>query len=227
MLESTTKIGDGELGGHSRALSSGSEESSDDDEEDDDSSLPAELVEGKSDAETWFNARNMCVKVLVAMCHGITNNEGSPLIDIDASPWKTISRMKIRPNSDHYIAEFDHRWKHLKRLRELTKKESSRAPRPRGWKLTKLHDWLCLHPIVASADNNFLAKVVFIWKNAYEKAAAEAEQDDAKLGAGNWVGKYPFLRVLHAVIDNDASRVPSSAVQSFPLDVWLSRTTCF
>jgi hypothetical protein len=47
-----------------------------------------ELVDGISNAEKYYNERNMCVKVLVAMCHGIKDTEGNPLLDIDASPWK-------------------------------------------------------------------------------------------------------------------------------------------
>jgi hypothetical protein len=111
--------------------------------------------------------------------------------------------MKIRPNSDHYMAEVGRRWKHLKCLRQLNKKDSKRAPRPGGWKLTKLHEWLCNHPILANADNEFLAKVVSIRKNASQKAVDETSQNDAKLAAGKWVGKHPFLRVLHVIIDNE------------------------
>jgi hypothetical protein len=71
------------------------------------------------------------MKVLVAMFHGIYDIEGRPLLGIDASPWIKISRMQIRPNSNHYIVEVGRRWKQLKRLRQLKKKESSRAPHPR------------------------------------------------------------------------------------------------
>jgi hypothetical protein len=69
------------------ADSSSSEDSSDEDED----SPPEELVDGKSDAETWFNDQNTCVKVLVAMCHGISDKDGSPLLDIDVSPWKEMN----------------------------------------------------------------------------------------------------------------------------------------
>ena len=61
---------------------SSSEDSSDEDED----SPPQELVDGRSDAETFLNRKNMCVKVLVAMCHGISDKEGSPLLDINAFP---------------------------------------------------------------------------------------------------------------------------------------------
>jgi hypothetical protein len=81
--------------------------------------------------------------------------------------------------------------------------EQPGSPPQSGWKLTKLHDWICNHPILANVDNDFLAKVVAIRKSASHKAADETSRDDAKLAAGNWVGKYPFLRVLHAIIYNE------------------------
>ena len=146
----------------------------------------------------------MCVKVLIAMCHGLTDKEGSPLLNIDTPPWNVKnSRRDIRPNNNHYMAEVIRRWKHLKRLRQLNKKDSGTAPRPGGWKLIKLHEWLCDHPILADADNDFLTKVVSIRKSGFQKSADETDQGNAKLAAGNWVGKYPFLRMLHAIIDNE------------------------
>ena len=38
---------------------------------------------------------------------------------------------------------------------------------------------------------------------ACQKAADETSKINAKLAAGNWVGKYPFLSVLHAIFDNN------------------------
>jgi hypothetical protein len=72
--------------------------------------------------------------------------------------------------------------------------------------LKKLHEWLSDHPIVALVDKDFLGKVIAIRKAAFEKAAAKIAEDDTKLGAGNWVGKYLFLQVLHAIIDNEDNK---------------------
>ncbi len=174
--------------------------------EDKDLSPLSVLVDGIRNTEKYYNAHNMCVKVLVTMCHGIRDTEGSPLLDIDAIPWKNISRMKTCPNTEHYVAEVDWRWKHFQRLWQVSAKDDSCAPRPKGWKLTKLHQWLSDHPIVAKADKDFLGKVVSIPKAPFDNAAAKIAEDDAKLGAGKWVGKYPFLQVLHVVIDNEDSK---------------------
>ena len=70
------KIGKEKIGpshGLSSSTSLSSEGSSDEDED----SPPEELVDGKSDAETWFDEQNMCVKVLVAMCHGMFEKKQS------------------------------------------------------------------------------------------------------------------------------------------------------
>jgi hypothetical protein len=182
-LESEAKIGEGEED------SSGLDDSSDDD---DDSSPLSELVKGMCDAETWFNALTMCMKVLVAMCHRIFDKEGSPLLDIDACPWTKISRMKIHSNSDHYIAEVECWWKHLMYLSQLDEKESDIAPHPKAWKLSKLLDWLHDHPIIANADNDFLTKIVTILKQALRKPLRRFLRR-FHLVVGNWVEKYLFL----------------------------------
>ncbi len=112
----------------------------------------------------------------------------------------------------------------MKHLWQLSAKDGSRAPRPMGWKLKNLHEWLYDHPPIALADEDFLGKVVAIRKAAFKNTATKIAEDDAKLGAGNWVVKYPFLRVLHAIIDNEDNKNPSSAVLTFLLDVCLLKT---
>lgn len=51
--------------------------------------------------------------------------------------------------------------------------EQPSSPPQSGWKLTKLHDWLCNHPILANVDNDFLAKVAALLKSTSQKAADE------------------------------------------------------
>jgi hypothetical protein len=58
--------------------------------EDEDLSPLSELVDGVSNAEIDYNEHNMCIEVVVAMCHGNKDAEGTPLLDIDASPWKNF-----------------------------------------------------------------------------------------------------------------------------------------
>jgi hypothetical protein len=80
-----TKTQDGRGNDSSPPSSLPSVASSDDDM---DLSPLSELVDGISNAEKYYNEHNMCIKVLVAMFHGVKDTQGTPLLDIDASPWK-------------------------------------------------------------------------------------------------------------------------------------------
>ena len=115
--------------------STNAQDSSDSDS--DDSAFANEIVDGKSDAEAYYTEKNNCLKTLVAMCHGVTDEGGRPLIDIDEPPWKEINRPQIRPTSDLYLEEISWRHAHLTRL-------GRKIPRPRakGWNIPNKQKWL-------------------------------------------------------------------------------------
>jgi hypothetical protein len=82
------------------------------------------------------------------------------------------------------------------------------APRPSAWTVTKATEWLVANPIVAAAEVAFIRATI-----AHRIAVAERAQlqPDApsvppavsNSGTGNWVGKYPFLRLIHAIVDDN------------------------
>jgi hypothetical protein len=167
------------------------------DSDSDDSFFANEIVDGKSDAEAYYAEKNNCLKILVAMCYGVTDEEGQPLIDIDESPWREIKRAQINPSSDHYFAEITRRHTHLTRL-------GRKIPRPRakGWSIPNKQKWLVDNPIVSNADKKYLVGIVNIRKAAMEASNAETAEIDAQM-LGNWVGKNPYLRLIHSIVDND------------------------
>ena len=168
----------------------------------------------------------MCMKVLVAMCHSISDKEGCPLLDIDASPWNKMSRMKICPNSDQYC-RIGPSVEAIEASSPFKQEgEQPGSPPQSGWKLTKLHDWLCNHPILANVDNDFLAKVVAIRKSASHKAADETSRDDAKLQPGTGLGSIPLYGCFMLSSTMRTSRVPAFVEWNFPLAIWLLRTVC-
>ena len=159
------------------------------DSDSDDSSFANEIVDGKSDAEAYYAEKNNCLRTLVAMCHGVIDEGGRPLIDIDEPPWKEINRPQIRPSSDFYLEEMSRRHVHLTRL-------GRKIPRPRAksWSIPNKQKWLAENPIVSNADKEYLLAVVNIRKAAMEASNAETADIDAHL-LGNWVGKYVHIYV--------------------------------
>ena len=66
--------------------------------------------------------------------------------------------------------------------------------------MLKCQEWLTEIPITTTADKEFLIDTVSIRKDTLEASAVEKANDDAKLGGGgNWMGKLPYLRLIHAI----------------------------
>ena len=40
-------------------------------------------------AENYYKIEGSCLKILVAMCHGLCDNGSNPLISIKVEPWKS------------------------------------------------------------------------------------------------------------------------------------------
>ena len=72
--------------------------------------------------------------------------------------------------------------------------------------------YLCDHPISAASDISFLQAVISKRKGAANDAEKEAASEKRLLEVANaaakkyklWTGKYPYLRLIHAFVDNDA-----------------------
>ena len=127
----------------------------------------------------------------------------SLILDIDASPWESINRNNIKPLLKHYHAEIIRRHEHGVRLRRRSK---SSGPRPRSWTILKCQEWLNNNPITTTADKEFLVQTVNSRKAILEAAQAEKANEDDKLEGGNWMGAKPYLRLIHAIIDNPEIR---------------------
>ena len=133
-------------------------------------------------AENYYNNEGCCLKVLAAMCHGLRDDNCNPLLPLEGDPWKSFPLTQIRPNKDTYAKEVIRRWSEANSGRASAKV----GPRPRAWNLPKIHEWLDLNPIVDPSDVAFLTATVASQKEVAEAARKEDDDDNARLGAGNW-----------------------------------------
>lgn len=78
-------------------------------------------------------------------------------------------------------------------------------PRRKAWPLQRLIDWLNAHPIIGEGDITFIEEMIAARISAAESAAREKENEDRNLGSGgaSWHGKFPMLRLIHALVDHD------------------------
>jgi hypothetical protein len=81
------------------------------------------------------------------------------------------------------------------------------APRPKQWQVGKATDWLEKNPIVAEDEVAFIRRTISHRIAVAERAALgsnvtlPAVSNVGGGGGANWVGMYPLLRIIHAIID--------------------------
>ncbi len=65
-------------------------------------------------------------------------------------------------------------------------------------------EWLVEHPITGEDDISFIFRAIAVQKDAADKAAAERANEASALttSGANWIGKYPVLCLIHALVDH-------------------------
>lgn len=138
---------------------------------------------------------NNSIKCLVVLCQGLKKPSGEPLINItEEQPWKSVPRNEIKPTAGMLKLEIFRRYDtfHL----------SEPKPRPSGWTIEKIIQWLDDHPISKKEDIKYLEKVIESHRKASHSAHAAAQLEREALES-NWTGKYPYLRLIHCIIDDN------------------------
>ena len=151
-----------------------------------------------NNAENFYNNEGCCLKVLVCMCYGLRDDSDNLLLDLEAEPWKSFPIAQIRPNKDMLIKEVTRRWSQSNKDKTNTKI----GPRPKQWTLVKIRDWLEVNPIVDPNDVTFLKDVVRTRREIATAAQTEEQENNVRLGAGNW-NQTACMRLIHALIDHD------------------------
>jgi hypothetical protein len=79
------------------------------------------------------------------------------------------------------------------------------APQPKGWNTEKIVGWLDTHPVNGGKDVDYLTRIV---ANRKALATQIAQQQDNASNGGEkfWTGKYPYLCLIHCLVDNDKTK---------------------
>jgi hypothetical protein len=163
-----------------------------------DVALAEEVIENTTDsAEYFYLSGGSCLKILVTMSIGLSDDDGNPVLPLDDQPWKTFALKQIRPSKDDYINEVNRRW-----IRENSGVSVRLGPRPRKWNLPKIQEWLESNPIVNPFDIEFVKGEVASRKKVAEAAQKENDDDNARLSASNW-NSDACMRLIHALVDHD------------------------
>jgi len=74
-------------------------------------------------------------------------------------------------------------------------------PRPNAWTVARAQEWLNNNPITIAGEVAFLKAAI---RQHVDTGGAEGVPGAGAAGArANWHGKYPHLRLIHAMVDHD------------------------
>ena len=145
-----------------------------------------------SASELNYLEKGNCKKVLFLMCVGL-RDEGSYIFDLNSTPFTFLKKNEIKPSKLEYAAEVSRRSQIL---------PVNKTPRPSGWALSKLTEWLESNPIIDHADIEFLkSEVLKLSKLLYESKKEADDQQQATSGA--WRGNVPYLCLILCLAEDD------------------------
>jgi hypothetical protein len=154
---------------------------------------------GRCESELFYIANGRSLKALAILCEGLRDDDGDPLVDLSILPWSSARKSSdVKPTANELRAEI------LRRF-NIESGENSPTPRPNKWTTSRAREWLSQHPITGEDDIIFIKRIIAERTNSAELAARESAQEESALSSNgsNWVGKYPMLRLIHALIDHD------------------------
>ena len=144
---------------------------------------------GFGDAERHYISSNCDVKVLLVLCRGIFEPDGSPLLDENAEPWRSVKpRLSIKPTAKDLRAEVTRRFQSF----ICNGSDKTRAPQPKQWTTDKLEEYLKNHPITKETDVQFLRRKVLEHKLIVEEAQLSSQCNNDLLQK-EWYEKIPVL----------------------------------
>jgi hypothetical protein len=144
--------------------------------------------------EEAFIHYNNSVPGLVVLCQGLKTASGGLFIDVDSDPWKSMPRDHSKPKAKMFRQEV------MRRHRVLD--INSPKPRSNHWTVEKCQQFLDDNPITNADEISFLKSKIEEHK-VIQEAAKAARSMEVDASEKNWVGKVPYLRLIHCLVDHD------------------------
>jgi hypothetical protein len=134
-------------------------------------------------AEIFYVAENRSLKALAILSLGLLNNDGTQTFNQSVLPWSAALRPTVLKMNANDLSG------------EVTRRND--APRPGQWTVGKATEWLLNNPIVAPDEVAFIRVTI-----AHRISVVERNAATAATKGSSWVGKYPYLRLIHAIVDD-------------------------
>ena len=162
----------------------------------------------KSLSQLIYEALEHSKKVLVTLCYGLTkdNTGGLPLINIDETPWSQELRGSMKPSNKELAVEISCRQRLFTGL-EGTTGNKQFSIKPKNKPREVLVEWLTTWPIHDDSCVDFLKTEAHRVESFLQASLDESRENALAMQHGAWVGPIPYLRLIHCLVDCDATRV--------------------
>jgi hypothetical protein len=151
-------------------------------------------------AEVRYVSEGHLLKAVVLLSLGLKlkDNDGSPTFNPLVLPWSAA----LKPTALKMTAK-DLRAKVIRP--NVAVENVLCAPPPKRWTVAKATEWLVANPIDAEVEVAFiLATIAHQIAVAEHAGSLQPNEDNSgtnNVPSGNWIGKYPHLCLIHAIID--------------------------
>ncbi len=153
--------------------------------------------------EEHYQNNNNLLRILVTMCHGLKNNDGSDIVNLDKEPWASLKVSMYRPNLDKWRNEIRRRARINITTKQSSKVSKKDNPLPNQWTITKCQQWLELFPITNPSDIIFLCSEMQVQLKVTAAAVEQKRSEEQRLQShddgNNWDGNNPILRLIHTL----------------------------
>ena len=148
-------------------------------------------------------------KTLVTLCIGLKTSDNTPLINIEKSPWCLEAKVNIKPANKDLATEVLRRQRLFLQCELVEKVGEDIKPlkmKPKNKAREVLIEWLNDWPIIDPACVEFLTAEATRVHDIMQSAINESRENLLAMQHGAWCGQTPYLRLVHCIIDSDASR---------------------
>jgi hypothetical protein len=132
-------------------------------------------------SEEHYKKNHNSLKILVAMCHGLKNEDDSDIFVLDKDPWASMKVSMHRPSLLELKNEVKQRSKTLLATKKGGKLSKKDKPSPGQWTMLKCQNWLESYAITDPSDDTFLRSEMQAQLIVVTKAVEQKQSEEQKL----------------------------------------------
>jgi hypothetical protein len=155
-------------------------------------------------SESMFVDKGRSLKALALLSLGLKRDDGSYVFNPSVLPWSAATRKTaIKMTAGELREEV---------LRRSVAAGNKKHPRPSQWTVTTAMNWLNENPIKNAEEVDFIMSTVsrrieIAQRSSLEPVVVPGSTASRSRGdggpGGSWIGKYAYLRLIHAIIDDN------------------------